>query len=162
MLLGILSDTHDHIEHIEKAKKLFAAKGASPLIHLGDFCSGPAVRAFKGTKLIGILGNNDGDPLSLQRNFGLIEGDFRGQFCVLEYDGKKIACYHGTVAELAEALILCGKYDVVLYGHSHQPSIKQHGKTLAINPGTVHGVESTPTVVILDTKTLKAEILSLE
>lgn len=162
MLLGIISDTHEHLDNIEKAKKIFTLRGAEPVIHLGDYCAGPSVRAMKGMKVIGILGNNDGDVLRLEKNFREIGGDFRWDFCVLEFDGLKIACYHGTVLEITRALIDCGTYDVVLSGHTHRSSIEQCGKTLAINPGSAHGFEEeVPMIAVFDTKTRKAEILSI-
>ncbi len=161
MLLGIISDTHEHIENIEKAKRLFASKGVSPIIHLGDYCAGPSVRAFAGAKIIGILGNNDGDHLRLEQNFKQIGGDFRWEFCVLEFDGLKIACYHGTVPEITEALIRCKKYDVVLSGHTHESSLDTRDGVLALNPGSAHGFERAATVAILDTKTKQAEIITL-
>ena len=161
MKLGILSDTHEHLENIVKAKKVFADRGASPIIHLGDYCAGPSVRAFAGTEIIGITGNNDGDLPRIMGNFKTIGGDFRGEFCVLEYDGLHIACYHGTVPEITEALILCGKYEVVLSGHTHEMHHETRGNVLVLNPGSVHGFGNTPTVAILDTVTKKAEIIEL-
>ncbi|MDO8649617.1 MAG: metallophosphoesterase [Candidatus Peregrinibacteria bacterium] len=162
MILGILSDTHEHIENIERAKHVFAERNASPIIHLGDYCAGPSVRALAGTKIIGILGNNDGDPLRIEHNFKQIGGDFRWEFCVLEFDGLKIACYHGTVPEITEALITCKKYNVVLSGHTHEPSLTERDGVLALNPGSAHGFENAATVAILDTKTKKAEIIELQ
>ncbi|MDD5055609.1 MAG: metallophosphoesterase [Candidatus Peribacteraceae bacterium] len=163
MLLGIISDTHEGLEQIETAKKLFVSRGVETIIHLGDYCAGPSVRAFKGgPKLIGIFGNNDGDHTSIQRNFGAVGGEFKGHFCVLEYNGLKIACYHGTISDITEALILCGKYDVVLYGHTHASLIEKRGKVLVVNPGSSHGFEEgPPSVAILDTKTREAEIVRL-
>jgi putative phosphoesterase len=161
MLLGVISDTHEHLENLEKAKKVLADRGASPVIHLGDYCAGPTVRAMKGMKVIGIVGNNDGDLFSIPRNFGFIGADFRGHFCVLEYDGCKIACYHGTIAEITEALINCGTYDAVFSGHTHHAVIEQRGKVLALNPGSVHGFEEGPTVAVFDTVKREAEIIKL-
>ncbi len=161
MLLGILSDTHEHIENIEKAKKIFAERKASPVIHLGDYCAGPSVRAMEGMKIIGILGNNDGDIIRLQRNFDQIGGDLRGEFCVLEYDGLKIACYHGTEPALTEALIDCKKYDVVLFGHTHEVRHETRNGVIALNPGSAHGFEKPGTVATLDTKTKEVKIVEL-
>jgi hypothetical protein len=162
MLLGIISDTHEHLENIEKAKLMFAEKGASSLIHLGDYCAGPSVRAFEGTKLIGISGNNDGDLLRIQGNFAKIGGDFRGEFCVLTFDGLTMACYHGTVPEIVEALIDCKKYDVVLYGHTHKVHHEMRGGVLVLNPGSAHGFDGEPsTIATLDTKTKNVEIIEL-
>lgn len=162
MLLGILSDTHEHLENIEKAKTIFAVRGASPVIHLGDYCAGPSVRAMKGMKVIGILGNNDGDPLRIEKNFQEIGGEFRWQFCVLELGGLTIACYHGTESEITESLIASGRYDVVLTGHTHHSSVRAVGKTLAINPGSAHGFEEeAPMVAVLETRTRKVEIVPI-
>lgn len=161
MNLAIISDTHEHVINIEKAKKLFADRGASPIIHLGDYCAGPSVRAFKGAEIIGILGNNDGDVLRLEKNFKEIGGDFRWDFTVLEYDGLKIACYHGTVREITDALIRCKTYEVVLCGHTHEPRVETIDGVLVINPGSAHGFDTKPTVAILDTKTKKGEIIEL-
>ena len=162
MKLGIISDTHEHIDNIEKAKKVFAERGASPIIHLGDYCAGPAIRAFKGTKIIGIYGNNDGDLLRIEKNFREIGGDFRWDFCVLEFDGLKIACYHGTVPQITEALINCKTYDVVLTGHTHESHVETRNGVLAINPGSAHGFEKKGSVAILDTKTKRVEVSELQ
>ena len=161
MKIGIISDTHEHIVNIEKAKKAFTERGASPVIHLGDYCAGPTIRALAGTKLIGILGNNDGDPLRIEKNFSQIGADFRWDFCVLEFDGLKIACYHGTVPEITDALIRSKQYDVVLFGHTHEVRNETVNGTLALNPGSVHGFEKVGTVAILDTALRSAEIIEL-
>lgn len=162
MFLGILSDTHEHLENIGKAKKIFESRGASPVIHLGDYCAGPSVRAMEGMKVIGILGNNDGDPLRIQKCFREIGGEFRSFFCVLEFDGLKIACYHGTENEITEALVASGRYDIVLSGHTHHSSLRTVGKTLALNPGSAHGFEEeAPMIAVLDTETKMAEIVPI-
>jgi len=162
MLLGIISDTHEHLENIEKAKRIFAEHGASPVIHLGDYCAGPSVRALEGMKIIGIYGNNDGDLPRIMGNFQKIGADFRGEFCVLELDGLKIACYHGTVQEITDALIDSGKYDIVLSGHTHEVHVETRGKVLALNPGSTHGFEKTGTIAVLDTATKNVEIIELK
>ena len=162
MKLGVISDTHEHIVNIEKAKKIFGERGVSYIVHLGDYCAGPSVRAFTGTKIVGILGNNDGDPLRIEKNFAQIGGDFRWDFCVLKEDGLQIACYHGTVPEITEALINCKTYDVVLCGHTHEPRQEVRNGVTVLNPGSAHGFEKIGTVGILDTATSKTEIIELK
>lgn len=161
MLIGILSDSHEHLTHIALAKRLLQEREVSMAIHLGDYCAGPSVRALEGLNIIGIAGNNDGDLLRILGNFKKIGGDFRGHFCTLEYDGLSIACYHGTEQPITDALIDCGSYDVVLTGHTHQARFITRGNVLAINPGSVHGFEFGPTVAVLDTVTRNVDILSL-
>lgn len=163
MTLGIISDTHEHIENIGKAKKIFEQEKASPVIHLGDYCAGPSVRALEGLKVIGITGNNDGDLPRIMGNFQKIGGDFRGEFCVLEFDGLKIACYHGTVPEIVEALIDCKAYQVVLYGHTHKVHQETRNGVLVLNPGSAHGFDGEPaTVATLDTKTKEVKIIEIK
>ncbi len=94
-------------------------------------------------------------------NFKKIGGDFRGEFAVLEFDTLKIACYHGTVPEIVNALIDCKTYDVVLYGHTHESKVETRDGVLAVNPGSVHGLEFTPSIATLDTKTRKVEVIQL-
>ena len=36
---------------------------------------------------------------------------------------------------------LMGDYDLICYGHNHQYAEEQHGKTLLLNPGTLHGYQ---------------------
>jgi len=59
MKIGIISDTHDDIDNIKKAVKIFKDKGIKTVIHLGDIVAPPAIKFFKGFKLIGIFGNNE-------------------------------------------------------------------------------------------------------
>ncbi|MBI4848172.1 MAG: metallophosphoesterase family protein [Nitrospirae bacterium] len=73
----------------------------------------------------------------------------------------KFACYHGTELQMKDALIQCGKYDVVIYGHTHKCEYEKTGNTLALNPGTAHGFGNSATVMIFDTHTKEAEIVTL-
>ena len=161
MKIGIISDSHDRIENIVKAVKLFQKQKVDFVIHLGDYVNRSSVRAFKGVKLIGIFGNNDGDQFRIIKAFEEIGGEIKEDFCELEKDGVKFALYHGKWQEITDALIKCGKYDVVLYGHDHVKSKKKIGDTLVLNPGTAHGFGGKATIAIFDTKTKKSEFFEL-
>ena len=55
-----------------------------------------------------------------------------------------------------------GKYDVVVYGHTHRPDIHRQGNTLIVNPGETGGwVTGKATVALLDPESLEANILQL-
>lgn len=161
MKFGVISDTHDNIVNLRKALEIFKTHNVEFVIHLGDYVSPYMVRAFKGVKLIGIFGNNDGEKFGLIKAFEGIGGEMKGDFYEFELDGIKFACYHGTIEKLRDALIESGKYDVVFYGHDHEFANKKVGNTLAINPGTAHGFEVKPTIAIFDTKSKQAEIIGL-
>lgn len=51
MLLGICSDTHDHVDHIRKAVKLFKEERVEKVIHAGDYCSPITIPLFDGLNL---------------------------------------------------------------------------------------------------------------
>lgn len=161
MLIGIISDTHDNAENTREAVELFREKKIKKIYHLGDFCSPGAIVALEGTNGIGILGNNDGDIPHLQEALSKVDWELKGHFYEEEVDGLSLALYHGTEPSITRALIDCGHYDVVLSGHTHKEGFGVCGDTLHINPGTIHGFGSTPTLAVLDTKSKEVEIFEL-
>ena len=161
MKIGIISDTHDHIGNVRKAVEIFKGKKVECVFHLGDFVAPSTVRLLKGVKVIGIFGNNDGEQFRVTKAFGEIRGEIKEDFCEIEKDSVKFALYHGKWPQITDALSKCGNYDVVLYGHDHTKSQKKIGKTLVINPGTAHGFDGEATAAIFDTKTKKAEFITL-
>lgn len=161
MKIGIMSDSHDHFENIRKCIALFKERKVDHVIHLGDFVNPGSVKLFKGLKLVGIFGNNDGDKFRLLSSFNETGGEIKGDFHEFEAEGLRFACYHGTELQLKEALIDCQKYDVVLCGHTHQCENITVGKTMVLNPGTAHGFGGKATVMIFNAKTREAEIIEL-
>ncbi|MGB5089822.1 MAG: metallophosphoesterase family protein [Nitrososphaeraceae archaeon] len=79
MKIGIISDTHDNIENIQKAVKEFNNRQVEIVLHAGDFVSPIAVESFAGIKLVGILGNNDTDIPGLTSAFNKIHGELKGE-----------------------------------------------------------------------------------
>lgn len=161
MKIGIISDSHDHWDNIKKAVKIFQDQKTEFAIHLGDYVSLQSFKMLEGAKLIGIFGNNDGDKFRIMKASDEINIEIKGDFYEFEQDGLKFAAYHGTESGITEALIYCGKYDVVLSGHTHISGIKKAGKTLAINPGKANGFSGRATVAIFDTKDRAVEFIDL-
>ena len=98
MNIGIISDTHDDLLSLKSAIRIFNERKVKYVIHAGDYVFPGVVKEFKhlNAKLIGVLGNNDGEKLGLSKNFQEIGGELHGEFCNLELDNLKIAIYHGT------------------------------------------------------------------
>ena len=161
MLIGICSDTHDHVDHIKRAVEVFRKNDIGKVIHAGDYCSPFTIPLFEGLTLHGIFGNNDGDKYLLMKKFDEIGAKLYGDFLAFEADKLKIAVYHGTHAEITESLEMCGKYDVVISGHTHQPRLDTVDKTLAINPGSVNGFDEDAMVALLDTETRQVRFVEL-
>jgi len=163
MKIGLISDTHDNIQNTQKAIMFFNDKNVEVVIHAGDIVSSETVEVFDGMRLIGVLGNNDLEVRELASAFDKIGGQFKGEFCELEQDKLIFAVYHGTDSRRKESLIQCGKYDVVICGHTHRAQNKKVGKTLIINPGTANGwfFGYGATAAIFDTLTRELDFIHL-
>tara|TARA_Y100001935_G_scaffold1014_1_gene808 strand:- start:1457 stop:1978 length:522 start_codon:yes stop_codon:yes gene_type:complete len=162
MLIGLISDTHDHVSNINKAVSLFRTKNTELVLHAGDYCSPFTIPLFKGLELKGIFGNNDGDKYLLISKFREIGAEIAGDFLNLQIHGLKIALYHGTYAEITASLCESGRYDVVITGHTHEMVQEHIGETLWINPGTANGFDGKATVALFDTETRSVEFVDLE
>lgn len=161
MKIGIISDTHDHVEHIKQAAAYFKGENVSLVIHAGDYCSPFAVLPFEGLKMIGVFGNNDGDHFRIISAFNKIGAEMEAEFCEFEEDGISIAVYHGTHPAITDALVRSGNYDLVVSGHTHDKVIKQVNGTLSVNPGSANGFDGEATVAVYDTSTKTAEFHTL-
>jgi putative phosphoesterase len=161
MLIGIISDSHDHELHIKQAVDIFKARNVDLVIHAGDYCSPFTIPHFRGLPLQGILGNNDGDCYLLMQKYNAINAHLHGTFFEIDIDGRLLAVYHGTDQPITDALQACGKYDGVISGHTHEIVNREMDGTLALNPGTAHGFGESATIALLDTDEMKAEIVEL-
>lgn len=161
MLIGLIADTHDHIQHIQQAVDIFRDRGIELVIHAGDYCSPFTIPLFKGLPFQGVLGNNDGDLYLLMQKFCEIGARLAGGFLELEVDNRSLAAYHGTYQGITIALYKCGDYDVVISGHTHEAFAEKRGGTLAVNPGTAHGFDGYATIALLDTDMMDVEIVEL-
>ena len=81
MRIGIISDTHDDIENVQKAIEIFNTEKVQYVIHAGDYIFPGIIVEFKklNAKLIGVLGNNDGERVHLLKNFLNIGGELKGE-----------------------------------------------------------------------------------
>ncbi|MGB6531406.1 MAG: metallophosphoesterase [Candidatus Nitrosopolaris sp.] len=163
MKIGLISDTHDNIENIQKSVQVFKENKASIVFHAGDYVSPEAIRLFHGLKLVGVFGNNDFDKSSIRDAFNEIGGQIKDDFCEFEVDDIIFAVYHGTQQERKNSLIESGKYDVVVCGHTHRTLNSKVGKTLVLNPGTAKGwfFGYMATVAMLDTLTKDVTFIDL-
>lgn len=159
MIIGIISDTHDHMPVIRKAVDLCNARQVGHVIHAGDFTSPFTFRALKHLtcEFTGIYGNNDGERVLLQK---LSKQRIFTQPYVIELAGRKIVIMHEH--QVVDALADSGHYDLVIYGHTHEPDIRKRGNTLIVNPGELSGwLYGKCTMAIADLSMLSAELIEL-
>ena len=160
-MIGIMSDSHDNLDAIRKAVNIFNNEDLEVVIHAGDLISPFTALEFRklDTELVAIYGNNDGEKEGLKAAYKKI--------CVLEdfkeisIEGWKFSIIHGSNQAIVDSLAKCGKYDVVIRGHTHKMGII-NGETMIINPGEVCGyVSGEQTVVLLDTDDLSFEVIHM-
>ncbi len=160
MIVGVISDTHDHLDKLRAALGVFKERGIELVLHAGDFVSPFTAIPFReaGLRVIGVFGNNDGDKLFLRERFsGLGELHFGPH--EFELGGRRIVVMHEPRA--LEALISSGKYDLIVYGHTHDVDVRP-GKPLVVNPGECGGwLRGRATCVVVDLEALEAEIIEL-
>lgn len=173
MIIGVFSDTHDNISNLEKAKQIFIKSKVAEAFFCGDLCS-PFTLKFLADwpfKIHAVLGNNEGDLIGIKRRLEKYQmKNFLYPEKPLFYEGqiesKKIAVFHGHINKFTDSLISSQEYNFVFTGHTHQAQIKEQGKTIWINPGSVTGVSEDPSikrasVAIVNSKESHREIIYL-
>jgi putative phosphoesterase len=158
--VGILSDSHDHRGAAEGALLLFRAEGVGMVIHLGDVCSPAVLAGYGGPEipLLGVFGNCDSDRDRLQEATG---GAFRQGPHMETVDGRRILLAH-SYDQLQVELSGQGRFDLVLFGHTHRPLTMRVGKALVVNPGESCGLmRGKSTCAIVDLATMEPRIVEI-
>ena len=168
MKIGVISDTHDHLDNIKKAVEIFKKSGIDVLIHAGDFCSPFVFRELNKlqpecSKAYAVFGNNDGDKVLLTQNAGKFCSIQQGVLKI-ELEGRKIAVMH--YPDIADELFRSGEFDIVIYGHTHKKRLEvtadRNTKRIILNPGSCAGyLADKPTAALVDLKNLSTDIISL-
>ena len=159
MLIGILSDTHDDMSSIRRAVDTFNSRGVSHVIHAGDLVSPFTFELFSTLQcnMTAIFGNNDGDKVLLQQKS---KGNIYPQPFLMTFNEKRIVVVHEP--DLVGALADSGHFDLIIYGHTHTPDIRKLNATLILNPGKTALLDKgKPTIALLESETMEAEIISL-
>ena len=120
------------------------------VIHLGDVVAPATINFFKGIRMMLIRGNCDGDTEMIKKRCVELGFEYHDTLLELEMSGKRIAGAHGHDSALLDRLVRSGKYDYVLFGHTHEKTDRVDGKTRVINPGAHYYTTKEKTVAILD------------
>ena len=163
MMIGVMSDTHDRLDAVDKAISFFNSQQVTEVLHAGDLVSPFVAPLFSKlqAKLHYVWGNNEGDHEFIKVRFAGIGISPLGDFAALQLGGKKIALLHGTHQEIVDSLIESGAYDLIVRGHSHKAEIIE-GETLVVNPGEVCGyLTGHQTVALIDLDKMHAQIAEL-
>lgn len=161
MLLGVLADSHDHMDRLASAVARFAERKVQAVIHAGDFVAPFTVPVLgrAGARVTGVFGNNDGERVGLWRRFQEI-GEVHERPHELRLEGHRILIEHEPVA--LEALG-ASDYSLVVYGHTHEVDLRRpESGPIILNPGEVCGwVTGRATAAIVDLASREVEVLDL-
>lgn len=165
MKILIISDTHDNKAFFKKLGERLMDKELETAIHAGDHIAPFTIDWMEeaGIKtLYGVLGNNDGEVKLLYKKYMDKKWILKDLINDFEIDGVKIAVTHGTMTELPRILAESGRYDVVVYGHTHHKHLEWIGNTLLINPGEACGyLTGISTYMVLDINKMEVEEVRL-
>ncbi len=136
-MIGILSDTHDHVDAMAAAMQVLQAGGAEHFIHCGDV-GGPAILDhLAGVHASLVWGNNDWDRRDLERYASRLGIACYGSSADLTLGGKTFAVIHGDNLRLRQSILAAQQHDYLLQGHTHVRHDERVGRTRIINPGAV-------------------------
>jgi putative phosphoesterase len=153
MKIGVISDTHDHLD--PKVPELFA--DVDHILHAGDIGLPWVILHLEHiAPVTAVLGNND--ACSRFRETEL-----------LQMDGRKFLLHHivdvRSPTEAIKRRIIREAPDVVIFGHTHKPFSEVVGRTLYLNPGYAgkprFNLPRTVAILHCDSTGLKAEFKEL-
>lgn len=163
MLVGIFSDVHDHLAHLDRALERFAREGADTLLFCGDFCSPIPARSMAAWdgEVHAVFGNGDGDRFRILQaaqadGSGLM---VHGEHAELTLDECAVALTHFPL--YGQALARTGDYEAVFSGHTHERRRERFEACWWVNPGEILGWKGPPTVALWETESGEVESLTI-
>lgn len=162
MNILVIADSHDNIPNIKKALEKAKNYNFEAIIHAGDLVDPSMLDILTevNVPIYYAIGNEEeameDEIFTLCTHLGI-----KASLTILEFqiDGKKIAVTH--YPKIAEKLWKSGKYDVVIYGHTHFSKIQYKGTSLLLNPGNIAGFREEAKFAIYNTTSNTATIIPL-
>ncbi len=154
MKVAVISDTHDHLENVDRAIARINGLGAGALLHCGDLVSPFVVdrlASFDGPVHV-VFGNNEGDRYTIARVAAKFTNvTLHGEVGFVDTGAGEIAFTHRP--EFARGLACTGKYAAVFYGHTHRMKVERIGTAWLVNPGELMGLLEPPGYIVFDPAT---------
>jgi putative phosphoesterase len=160
-MIGILSDSHDHLDRLRAAVRLFNDAGCDLVVHAGDFVAPFAAEELGNLRapVKAVFGNCDGEKAGLVKVFAGL-GEIAPPPLRFGHSGRRFGLCHLDSA--VDGLLASKAFDVVIFGHTHRPVVESRDGALLVNPGETGGwLRGKSTVALLDPVSLTAEIIPL-
>ena len=160
MRLGIISDTHGHVDLTRPALRMFESLEVEAVLHCGDIGSVAVVELFAAWPAHFVFGNCDTDTHNFATAIARLGQTCHGLFGDLQFDGVRVALLHSHEQRRFRQTIDSGDYALVCYGHTHVAAIDRHGGTVVLNPGAIYRANP-HSVAVVELPTLEACIVEL-
>jgi len=160
MRLGIISDTHGHVELTRPAVRMLESLDAEAVLHCGDIGSIAVVELFAAWPTHFVFGNCDDGTEAFAAAIRRAGHTCHGLFGDLEFDGVRVALLHSHDRRKFRQVIDSGEYGLVCYGHSHVAAIDRRGKTVVLNPGAIYRAEP-HSIAVVDLPAVEATIVEI-
>lgn len=160
MRLGIVSDTHGHVDHTRPAVRLLETLEVEGVLHCGDIGSEEVIALFDAWPTHFVFGNCDYDHARLAKAIEAHGQTCHGLFGELEFEGIRIALLHSHEHRQFQQALNSPDYQVVCYGHTHIAECGRRGNKLVVNPGALYRA-ATHSIAVLDLPSCEATIVEL-
>jgi hypothetical protein len=160
MLLGVVSDTHGHVDYAREAVRMLEGFNPAAVIHCGDIGSAEIVPLFAAWPTHFVLGNVDEGADEIEAAIAAAGQANHGLFGRLSLGGRRIAFLHGHDSQRLRETIASGAWDLVCSGHTHRRDLRREKQTVVLNPGALY--RATPhSLAIVDLETLDVTSVTL-
>ena len=141
MILGVVSDTHNHLSNVEKIIDLFNEQKVEKVIHTGDITQAKTLSKFSrlNCPLYGVYGNNDLQEVGLKEITEKNGFKFKDPPFLVKLGGRKIVILHEP--ENIEKIISQERsIDLIVHGHTHRYRYEELKGVKIFNPGESAGM----------------------
>lgn len=156
MRIGVLSDTHDHVDALKIALGLLRDRGVEHYIHCGDVGGQCVLDLLAGLPMSIVWGNNDFDVASLEAYGNQVGLSLGARALDVTLADKRFLIIHGDDYSAKRRAIESRSFDYLLQGHTHIYSDEKIGRTRVLNPGALYRAKP-KTVALLDTEADRSE-----
>ncbi len=131
--IGLISDTHDHLERVRAVVAVLNQFNLKRVIHCGDIVASFVLSELRhlDAPLSIVFGNCDGDRDTLREFAHQYSFDIKESLGEMEIEGKRIVVTHKPVLPYPSC-------DFYIHGHTHKIRY-EYGNPVIINPGEVCG-----------------------
>jgi uncharacterized protein len=159
--LGVISDTHGHVELTRPAIRMLESLEVETVLHCGDIGSIEVVELFAKWPTHFVFGNCDDNMAAFTAAIAQAGQICHGLFGELEFEGVRVALLHSHERNRFREAIDSGRYELVCYGHTHVAAIDRRGETLVLNPGAIYRANP-HSIAVVDLPTVEASIIEVQ